>query len=146
MEIKIDLIKYVTENLTEDEKDYIRLCLAFDEQVLLVVCEVVVGGCVDPPGGGAPWWIGGMAEKLRERLIPLMPQVAQELVKDLVHDRDRERHTAKQWEKWAWAMWHGNKNAAQVPDWENPQIRRDSDAARAELEKLANAMEAGKTA
>ena len=72
-------------SLSDDERRRFSQYAVFSESVMEAVVDTVAhGGCFDDY-----WYIGGLAQKLREKLLPLMPAAVIELVEGIAAERDR---------------------------------------------------------
>lgn len=81
--------------------------LCADERLFSAVLEAVVDGEYHQDDEDGGWWFGDEATlKLRQQLLPLMPKVAAEAVKKLVHDRKAAEETADRLKRWAWRMYN----------------------------------------
>ncbi len=87
--LKIDMGEIV-EQMDEPDKVQFYRILAFQEQLMIAVCDTVATGMAF--NDDCEWWsMGGLADELREKLVPLMPDAVQEFVRSLIQERDQEK-------------------------------------------------------
>lgn len=98
--IQIDLRELV-DSMSDDAKAEFARHLVADELLFQAVADYIVTGQYHDG-----WWMGGGAQKLRERFLPLMPDAARNLVRDLVHERDRLAADLKNERDDYWALYH----------------------------------------
>lgn len=133
-EIKIDVDEFLRA-LDDEQRDYLSKATAFDSKLIDATAQCAVDGHWDNGDEAAPWWIGGdFVMKLRERLLPLMNEVARELCLDLIQARDQAKAQEKRLDRWAWDLYHGLTKST---DRDSCEYRfRDTREARAEMERL----------
>jgi len=103
------------DRLKPEERAEIIKKTGFDGWLFGALIEMLASG-VTKEG----WWIGGTeVAKWREALLPLLPMIQQELVRDLVGQRDQAAVESKRHIEWAWAMyqaWVQGEKLAPVPN------------------------------
>jgi hypothetical protein len=98
--VQFDVTEFVDSMSPETKADLCRSLVA-DELLFQAVADYIVTGQYHDG-----WWASDGAKKLRERFLPLMPEAARELVRDLVQERDRYEADAKRsWDDY-WRLWH----------------------------------------
>jgi|GEM_PF-4573722 len=108
-EIRITLRDLVEELSEADRADMLRHLVA--SPVLFgAVLECVAGGGSMPSffnESDEPWWFDHETVlKLREKLIPLMPEVAKAIATEALGRRDAAQAELKRFDDWAWKMYH----------------------------------------
>jgi hypothetical protein len=81
--LEIDLWE-LADSLTDDQRELFAKFVVFRETLITGIVDTVVKG--DAYEGG--WWVGGMADELRLKLLRLMPVAMRELVGSLLEQRD----------------------------------------------------------
>lgn len=111
-ELRIDLIA-LAESLSEVEHRSLARALIAEEQLFKAVLECVADDSQNGFGhyfndeDGGPWWFAPRTVlEMRQKLIPLMSEIAASSVREALRQRDaaiaeRDRHSA-----WAWRMHH----------------------------------------
>jgi len=79
--IQIDLHE-LAESMSDEDRAVLFQFAVYQEKLLQAVVETVVDGSAF----NADWSIGGLPQKLRERLLPLLPTAVSELVRGLKND------------------------------------------------------------
>lgn len=83
--IEIDVTE-LSDSMSDDERDRFAQSIVFQESLLsAVVGQLVTGQSFDG------WYIGDMADRLREQLLPIVPTAMRELVASLLEQRDRAK-------------------------------------------------------
>lgn len=81
--LEIDLWE-LSDSLTDEQRELFAKYVVFRETLITGIVDTIASG--DAYEGG--WWVGGMADKLRQKLLPIMPEAMQKLVKSLLQQRD----------------------------------------------------------
>lgn len=108
--LEVDLHELV-ETLTPDEKAAFGRMLVANDLLFAAVLECVAsegwGGSyftTDPEG---EWWFDSRKVlELRERLVPLMPAVAQSAVAEALKQRNEAQDEKQRMWDWAWKLYH----------------------------------------
>ena len=109
-ELKINLMDLV-DAMTEDARNALARMVAADKQLLAGVLECVasqgtVGHYFNEPDEGEWWFDSASLLELREKLLPLMPEIARGAVKKALQQRnDAVLEKDRMW-KWAFALYH----------------------------------------
>jgi hypothetical protein len=85
----------------------------FQDTLLEAVCDTVATGeCFD---GG--WWSGELANRLRHRLLPLLPGAVQELCRDKIREAERLKSEARKLQSLLWELKRHWPSEATKPEW-----------------------------
>lgn len=110
-ELKIDL-RQLIESLNSEDLREIARAAAFDVEIIECLCKWMTTGEVDwdeEDGFGSPWYIyrtgpGTVLEKAKKALLPLMGEVSQKFIAELLQDRDQQASLADQCQKKLWEL------------------------------------------
>lgn len=81
--------------------------LVADETLFRAVLECVATGEYFSDSDDGAWWFGNQAvTELREKLKPMMSDIARKTVEEMAAQRDRALAEEKSTREWAWAMYH----------------------------------------
>lgn len=111
--------------LSEDQRVTLFNWLAMDEYLIAGILHMLVDewGYWD---GEYNWSLSReTASKLRQELIPVMPDIARELIKELLRKNIELETKIRSLDKWAWDLWHHHQNAhpeGNIP--ESPKYER----------------------
>lgn len=109
--MKIELADLVAELSAHDAKELARQLVA-DKELFGAVLECVADDSrycghffsTDPDGA---WSFDRTAVlELREKLIPLMPEISKQIIRAALQQRNDERTKAARMWDWAWKMYH----------------------------------------
>jgi hypothetical protein len=144
-ELRIDAEELIRSLPPEEQKKIAKL-IGADEEAWRQMAEALVdpNGLFNNEGLELPWYLSDRAVlAVREKLVPLMPEVAQHTISELQRLLDKAQKRSLQLHDWAWAMYHAHHHPDQrpfprQPDWA-PAAREEMrirDAAPAMLEAL----------
>jgi hypothetical protein len=91
--VSID-IHALVESLTDEDRELFAKYAVFSESLFTGVVNTLVTGVAWDDG----WWMTGLDQKLRVKLMPLMPQIVQELVSGLLEENARRISAIKKHE------------------------------------------------
>ena len=130
----IDIMELVRSMGPKERADVARFLCA-EEYLFKAALEYVATGSYFSDDADGDWSFNreSLAE-MRERLVPLMPDVIQGLVEELVRQRDQAKALEKRANDWAWALWHafpeyGWKQRPEPPR-DFPSVWTDASAAK----------------
>lgn len=105
---KIALDVYdLVQSLSEEDRAEVARQVVADEHLFAAVLDCVVAGSFFEDAPGGHWWFDSRSVlELREKLLPLMPEIAREAVKAALHQRDEAKADAERHRTWAYAMYH----------------------------------------
>lgn len=110
-ELKIDIQKLVDMLDKEDRKRLARQLVA-DEHLWRAVLECVsddskyAGHYFRDDEEGEWWFSHKTVQELREKLIPIMPEVARLAVEEALRQRNQARADKERVDAWAWKLFH----------------------------------------
>jgi hypothetical protein len=105
-QLTIDVTELIEAMSPETRREVARF-VAAKEELFVAVLECVTGGRFFTDDRDGEWWFGEDAVlRLREKLIPLMPDVARRAVTEALRQRNRADGDAAKWQKWAWSLFH----------------------------------------
>lgn len=88
--IEIDL-QELADSLTDEDRKLFFQSVVFQEQLLTAAVETVAtGSCFDEC-----WYVGGLADSLRVKLLAVVAEGMQELVHNLLRERDTAKEEAR---------------------------------------------------
>ena len=139
--LQIDVHELVEQLDAKTRNDLCRYLVA-DERLMANVLEVVITGEYNADDEDGAWWFGSEdTARLREKLIPLMGEVAQKLVRELICQRDAAKKDAERHRKWAWAMYHvwpeHIARRPEMPDFETTSYPSDATVEAVMAEEVA---------
>lgn len=123
--IEIPIIELVEALSPEGKADLARFLTA-DALLFANVLECVVTGHYNTDDADGSWWFGSEETlRLREKLVPLMSEIAAGALKEALRQRDVERSLKDRLDRWAWEMYHAWpehywKARPNLPDWVQP--------------------------
>jgi hypothetical protein len=138
--LEIDLHELV-DHLSDDARTNLCRYLVADDMLFRAVLECVVDGRYHQDDADGEWWFGSDAvAALREKLLPLMDDVAIATIKALMTRAAREESLHRQYMDWAFKLYHAWPDVDRCP---RPEVPRDlpryewatNEDARALLEK-----------
>ncbi len=94
----------------EDRKVFCKFAV-FSETLFEGIINTVVNGETWDDG----WWIGGMDQRLRAKLIPLMPEIVREFVSGLLTENARYAKTIKMHESMLFRLMREWPNVEKCP-------------------------------
>lgn len=104
--ITLDLYDLVHSLSLEECAEVARQVVA-DEHLFAAVLDCVVTGSFFEDAPDGHWWFDSRRVlELREKLLPLMPEIAREAVKAALHQRDEAKAEAERHRSWAYRMYH----------------------------------------
>lgn len=104
--LQIDVHELVESLDAKTRNDLCRYLVA-DEKLFANVLEVVTTGSYNHDDEDGEWWFGSEGTaRLREKLLPFMPEVAQALVRELICQRDAAKANQDRFTRWAWQLFH----------------------------------------
>lgn len=108
---KDGVLKINMRDLVDAMSDETRaeLCryLTADEVLFGAVLDCVVDGDFHGTDAHGSWWLSGEeTAKLRAKLLPMMPQVARDLVRELMQERDRARDMERHYREETFRLYH----------------------------------------
>lgn len=99
--------------MDQQQKDELAKVLVADERLFGAVLELVAdtsasgyGHFFNDDENGAWWFNARTTRELREKLLPLMPQAAQEVIATLKNERDQALAEKERHDRWAWKLYH----------------------------------------
>lgn len=92
----------IIDHLPPEDRATILKSVGFDRWLIQAIVDSLASGFTEDG-----WWFDdAYMTALREKLVPLMPAVTQELVRDLIQQRDQAKADEERHSKWAWSMYH----------------------------------------
>lgn len=92
----------VIDKLEPKQRTDILKLVGFDRQLFTSLVEMLASGVTEDG-----WWFDSRSmDKLREQLVPMMPQVCIEKVRGLIYERNSAEAEQKRCSNWAWRMYH----------------------------------------
>lgn len=83
-------VQELIQNLSDDDRKVFAQYAVFREQLFSGVVDTLVNGeCFEDDDGLGGWWISGMTQTLRLKLLPLMPAIVVGLVEKLLEENSR---------------------------------------------------------
>lgn len=134
--LTIDLPELL-ESLSEQERKEAARFLVAEPELFAAVLECVADESrfghffSDDPSG--PWSFDTRCVlSLREKLMPLMPIIAREAVREALHQRDQAQADERRWHDWAWKLFHAWPKEEwhlrpKLPDWAYAEPRKDEE-------------------
>src|SRR4051812_39524102 len=105
-ELRID-VQELIQSMDQETKTNVARHLVASEQLFKAVLECVTTGAFHLDDGDGNWWFcAESVAKLREQLIPLMPEVTRELVREVLRQRDSASQEERRWRDAYWKVWH----------------------------------------
>lgn len=108
--VSFDACEFVESLDIEAKRAIARAIIADEDMFSALADQVATGSFFDndkhPLCDDAGWWSIGDVTKLRLKLLPLMPEVTRELVRQLVRDRKQALALKEQRDEEYWEMWH----------------------------------------
>lgn len=110
-ELKIDLLALV-ESLPKDGRNNLARFLVADEMLWRAVLDCVsddskyAGHYFRDDADGEWWFTHETVMELREKLIPIMPEVARLAVEEALRQRNQAIADKERSDRWAWKLFH----------------------------------------
>lgn len=125
MKLKIDGVTVgvnildLVDALNQEAKTLLARALVAQKELFAGVLEAVAVGRYFTDDEDGDWWFDAKTMlELREKLIPLMPQVTQDIVKEALQQRDNAEAEKDRYSRWAWQLFHA---------WPQPKDRYDAE-------------------
>lgn len=100
-------LEEVFESMTPEARKEAAKILCASPVLMGAVLECVSRGEYFSDDDRGAWWFGpAQVLELREKLLPLMPEVAREGVREALSQRNAARSSEEETRKWAWGMFH----------------------------------------
>jgi hypothetical protein len=104
--LSIDLGELV-EGLDDDGKKELARQLVADDHLFAAVLECVAKGEYFADDERGAWWFSpSRVLELREKLLPLMPEIARDAVREALRQRNDAREEERRMWDWAWKLFH----------------------------------------
>lgn len=103
-------VRELVEALNPDDLRDVARTAAFNVEIIECLCKWLTTGEVDwDDEDGVPWYIfttakGGILENARKALLPLMSDIAQKFIADLMSERDFYESLYEQYKKKLWEL------------------------------------------
>lgn len=109
------------EAMDDETRNEVARHIVSDQAVLETVAEAAANGChfvemSNPLHDERGYWSIGGVDKLRQKLIELMPEIARETVRDLLRKLDRAKASARNETENYWALYHSLPNGFRPPE------------------------------
>lgn len=120
-QLKIDLYELVR-TLPDQQLKQIARYVAAQEELFEAVLSYVVNGSFYADEDGSWWFDRSKLLELREKLTPLMPEVAKGALKNVLSQRDEAIKETERFRKWAWSMYRAWpeshwRSRPDLPEW-----------------------------
>lgn len=104
--VMIDLADLIDSLSLEECRDVARQVVA-DEHLFAAVLDCVKDGDFFSDDARGAWWFDRRSVlDLRAKLLPLMPEIAREAVKEALRQRDEAKAESERHRTWAYRMYH----------------------------------------
>lgn len=104
--LEIDLSS-LADALSDDARLNLIRYLCAEERLFVAVLEVVADGYYHQDDEEGSWSFSSEGTaRLREKLLPLMPQAAAGIVREVLRQRDQAKLNERRSDKWAWKLFH----------------------------------------
>lgn len=104
-------VSELIESMSDKDKRFLGKFIAFDDILIEAICKWLATGEIDwDDDNDNPWWTGSsegkstVLQKAKTALMPLMDDVANRFIAELINDRDYWKGMANQYQNELWSL------------------------------------------